>query len=85
MAGKFSTTKDRLILDWGENEVHSINWFVERGINYSLLRRFSNNGTIRKLGGGVYTKASDKLNWQAAIYTAHVVAPKKRTVLTGLL
>ena len=70
MADKVSTKKDRLILDWGENEVHSTHWFCERGIDSSLLRRYSNNGIFYKLGGGAYAKTSDKLDWQAAIYTA---------------
>ena len=70
MAGKTLTKKDRLIIDWGENEVHSVNWFDTRGINRSLLRRYSSRGIIRRLGGGVYAKASEKLDWQAAIYTA---------------
>lgn len=62
--------KDRLILDWGESEVHSTQWFDQRGINSSLLRRYSSNGLLRRLGGGVYAKTSDKSDWQAAIFTA---------------
>ena len=70
MARKVLTRKDRLILDWGENEVHSTHWFDQRGINSSLPRRYSSNGLLRRLGGRVYAKTSDKSDWQAAIFTA---------------
>ena len=67
---KRKPTKDYLFLHWKDEEVHTYSWFESHGISRQSVHQCLNNKLIKKLGGGTYIKANDKLNWQAAIFTA---------------
>ena len=64
------STKNRLFLSWKDEEVHTYSWFESHGISRQSIHQCLKNKLIKKLGGGAYIKASDKLNWQAALFTA---------------
>ena len=70
MAKESRTKKNQLFLDWRDSEVHTLNWFNSRKISNQLVQQYLNSGLIKKLGGGAYIKAKDKLYWQSAIFTA---------------
>lgn len=61
--------QSQLFLNWSDNEVHTLNWFNSLQISNQLVHKYLNSGLIKKLGGGAYVKAKDKLDWQAAIST----------------
>ena len=67
---KRNSTKNRLFLNWKDEEVHTYSWFESHGISRQSIHQCLNNKLIKKLGGGAYIKANDELNWQAAIFTA---------------
>ena len=62
--------KDKLFLEWRDEEVHTTKWFSHHKISPQLTYRYVQSGLIKKLGGGAYVKTSDNLNWQAALFTA---------------
>ena len=62
--------KDRLFLNWKDEAVHTYSWFKSHGISPPSIQQCLKNKLIKKLGGGAYIKAKDKLNWQAGIFTA---------------
>ena len=62
--------KDQLILNWGDDEVHTSRWFDKYNITNQSVSQFLSKQLLRRLGGGAYVKGKDKLNWQAAISTA---------------
>ena len=62
--------KDRLFLNWQDEAVHTRSWFEAHSISHQSIHQFLKNKLIKKLGGGAYIKAKDKLNWQAALFTA---------------
>ena len=62
--------KDRLFLDWKDEAVHTHSWFEAHGISHQSIHQCLKNKLIKKIGGGAYIKAKDKLNWQSAIFTA---------------
>ena len=62
--------KDRLFLNWKDEAIHTHFWFKSYGINRQAVHQSVKNKLIRKLGGGAYIKAKDKLNWQSAVWTA---------------
>ena len=62
--------KDRLFLNWQDEAVHTHAWFESHGISPQSVHQCLKSKLIKKLGGGAYIKAKDKLNWQAALFTA---------------
>ena len=62
--------KDRLFLNWQDEAVHTHFWFKSHGISHQAVHQSVKNKLIKKLGGGAYIKAKDKLNWQSAVWTA---------------
>ncbi len=62
--------KDRLFLNWQDEAVHTHSWFESHGISRQAVHQCVKNKLIKKLGGGAYIKAKDKLNWQSAVFTA---------------
>lgn len=62
--------KDRLFLNWQDEAVHTHVWFESHNISPQSVHQCLKNKLIKKLGGGAYIKAKDKLNWQAALFTA---------------
>ena len=67
---KRKPTKDRLFLNWQDEAVHTHAWFESYGISPQSVHQCLKSKLIKKLGGGAYIKAKDKLNWQAALFTA---------------
>ncbi len=67
---KRKSIKNRLFLNWKDEAVHTRSWFVSHGISRQSVHQCLKNKLIKKLGGGAYIKAKDKLNWQSAIFTA---------------
>ncbi|MDE0092741.1 MAG: type IV toxin-antitoxin system AbiEi family antitoxin domain-containing protein [Oligoflexia bacterium] len=67
---KKKPVKDRLFLNWKDEAVHTYSWFKLHHISPPSIQQCLKNKLIKKLGGGAYIKAKDKLNWQAAIFTA---------------
>ena len=61
--------KDRLFLNWQDEAVHTHAWFESHGISRQSVHQCLKSKLIKKLGGGAYIKAKDKLNWQAALFT----------------
>ena len=66
---KRNSIKNRLFLNWKDEEVHTYSWFESHGISRQSIHQCLNSKLIKKLGGGAYIKANDELNWQAAIFT----------------
>ena len=62
--------KDRLFLNWQDEAVHTHAWFESHSISPQSVHQCLKNKLIKKLGGGAYIKAKDRLNWQAALFTA---------------
>ena len=62
--------KDRLFLNWQDEAVHTHSWFESHSISRQSIHQCLKSKLIKKLGGGAYIKAKDKLNWQAALFTA---------------
>ncbi len=67
---KKKSIKDLLFLNWKDEAVHTHFWFKSHGISHPSIQQCLKNKLIKKLGGGAYIKAKDKLNWQAGIFTA---------------
>ncbi|MDE0151335.1 MAG: type IV toxin-antitoxin system AbiEi family antitoxin domain-containing protein [Bdellovibrionales bacterium] len=67
---KRKPTKDRLFLNWQDEAVHTHSWFESHGISRQAVYQCVKKKLIKKLGGGAYIKAKDKLNWQSAVLTA---------------
>ena len=67
---KKKPVKDRLFLNWKDEAVHTYPWFKLHHISPPSIQQCLKNKLIKKLGGGAYIKAKDKLNWQSAIFTA---------------
>ena len=61
--------KDRLFLNWKDEAVHTYSWFKSHDISPPSIQQCLKNKLIKKLGGGAYIKAKDKLNWQSALFT----------------
>ena len=66
---KKKPVKDRLFLNWKDEAIHTHFWFESYGISHPSIQQCLKNKLIKKLGGGAYIKAKDKLNWQSAILT----------------
>ena len=62
--------KDRLFLGWKDEAIHTHSWFASQGISRQSVHQCLKSKLIKKLGGGAYIKAKDKLNWQSALFTA---------------
>ena len=63
------TKQGQLFLNWGDNEIHTLNWFRQYKISNQLIQKYLRSGLIKRLGGGAYAKSKDKLDWRAAIST----------------
>ena len=59
-----------MFLDWKDEAIHTHSWFEAHNISHQSIHQCLKNKLIKKIGGGAYIKAKDKLNWQAAIFTA---------------
>ena len=67
---KKKPVKDELFLNWKDEAIHTYSWFKAHDINRQSIHQCLKNKLIKKLCGGAYIKTKDKLNWQAAIFTA---------------
>ena len=61
--------KDRMFLNWRDEAVHTHFWFESLGISHQAVHQIVKSKLIKKLSGGAYIKAKDKLNWQSAVFT----------------
>ena len=62
--------KNRMFLNWKDEVIHTHFWFESYGISRQMIHQYVKSKLIKKLGGGAYIKAKDKLNWQSAVFTA---------------
>ncbi|MCY4321100.1 MAG: AbiEi antitoxin N-terminal domain-containing protein, partial [Bdellovibrionaceae bacterium] len=62
--------KNKLFISWKDEAVHTYSWFKSQGISPPSIQQCLKNKMIKKLGGGAYIKAKDKLNWQSGLLTA---------------
>ena len=66
---KTRTKKNQLLLDWEDDEVHTLNWFRTHKISNQLVQKYLQSGLIKRLGGGAYIKFKDQPDWKNAIFT----------------
>jgi hypothetical protein len=58
---------NRMLLEWGESEVHGLTWLEQRGITGKMAYKYCQSGYLQKLGGGAYLKGQSKKEWMALL------------------
>lgn len=73
-----------LLSHWPSGEIRTSRWLQEHGYYKQLLKAYCDNGWLKRVGKGAYTRLNDELTWVAAVKTLQSEQPIHVGGLTAL-
>ncbi|MCO4753974.1 MAG: type IV toxin-antitoxin system AbiEi family antitoxin domain-containing protein [Bacteriovoracaceae bacterium] len=53
---------NQILLKWQPGDIHSLDWFKQKGVEQRLAYSYYQNGYLEKVGPGVYKRKDDEIN-----------------------
>lgn len=58
---------NQILGEWQQGDVHTLTWFLSRGVQQRTAFKYSESGALKKIGVGVFARPLDRLSWLGAI------------------
>ena len=58
---------NKLLTEWIKGDLHSLKWMRDRGVNQNLAYQYFKNGSLDKVGPGIYKRREEKVSWMGAV------------------
>lgn len=58
---------NQILANWIPNDIHTLRWFEQFEVSQRLAFQYSESGTLRRIGEGVFVRSNDELFWSAAV------------------
>lgn len=54
---------NKILTEWTPGDVHSLKWFSKRGVLQNVAYDYFKNGSLEKIGPGIYSRKNEQLKW----------------------
>ena len=54
---------NQILIEWIPGDIHSLKWLGNKGVAQGLAYEYFQNGSLEKLGPGIYSRKNEKLKW----------------------
>ena len=58
---------NQILTEWIAGDIHSLRWLGEKGVVQNLAYEYFRNGSLEKLGPGIYSRKNEKLRWVGGV------------------
>ena len=58
---------NQILTEWKPGDLHSLSWLKDKGIAQNLAYQYHKNGSLKKLGPGIYARSNEQLNWMGGV------------------
>ena len=58
---------NQMLIEWIPGDIHSLKWMKERGVPQNQAYQYYENGSLDKIGPGIYKRKGEKASWMGAV------------------